>query len=190
MQMSWRKDQGKDQFFQKAKEENYRSRAAYKLLEIQAKFRLISRSSVVLDLGCAPGGWLQVVKKLTDAAVYGIDLQAIIPIPGVNFGQFDFFDEEQLAGFIPEEIDAILSDMSPKITGDRTGEHIQSIQMLLSCAELAKNRNAKWFIFKLIAGGREQQVISQLRRDWNISIFKPKASRSESREIYLVCSKK
>ena len=187
--MSWRKDQTKDHFFRKAKEDNYRSRAAYKLLEIQAKFKLVSSSSIILDLGCAPGGWLQVVRNLTRADVYGIDLQPIIPIDGVRFAQFDFFDTELFEQFVPKKLDVVLSDLSPKITGDRASEHLQSIQMLLSCTAIADERGAKWLVFKLIPGGREQEAIAELRKSWTVSIFKPKASKLESREIYLVCKK-
>lgn len=187
--MSWRKNQARDPFFRKAKEDNYRSRAAYKLLEIQQKFQLISRGSTVLDLGCAPGGWLQVARKLTDAQVYGIDLEEIRPIYGIKFAQFDFFDQEALDEFLPNKIEVILSDLSPKISGDRLGEHLQSIQMLIRCSELAIQKEAKWLVFKLLEGGRSKETLLLLNKSWKICIFKPTASRSESREIYVVAKR-
>lgn len=184
--MSWRKKQSKDQFFRLAKEENYRSRAAYKLLEIQKKFALIAKNSVVLDLGCAPGGWLQVVQKYTDQKIYGVDLQEIHPVSGVLFAQIDFFDEEAMNSFLPNRIDVVLSDLSPKIIGDRFAEHLQCMQMLVKCSEIAIQKKAKWLVFKLLEGGKTQETLAELRKNWKISIFKPAASRTESREIYLV----
>ena len=108
--MSWRKKQSEDEFFKRAKVDNYRSRASYKLLEIQQKFALITCKSTIVDLGCAPGGWLQVARKLTEGEVYGIDLQDILPIPGTHFAQMDFFDDNALDAFLPAKVEVILSD--------------------------------------------------------------------------------
>lgn len=183
-------------FYTKAKDEGYRSRAAYKLLEIQQKFAIITPNASVLDLGCAPGGWLQVARKYTQGMLVGIDLQSIEPLPKVHFGQFDFTDQDKLQAFLseisaPQQFSVILSDMSPAISGDRDSDHFQSVDLVRCALEFSHEhlQPGGYLVCKLFDGPDTQQLLAEMKKNMSVKIYKPTSSRSESREIYLVAQK-
>lgn len=189
----WRKNQNRDFFYRKAHKEGFRSRAAYKLFEIQDKFRLIKEDSTVLDLGSAPGGWLQVSRKITKSFVCGFDLNTIEPIEGVHFGQLDCFDSVKISNFLtsihaPNKFKVILSDMSPQISGERFGDHVNSMELLHLfwdfCLErLIVNGCA---VAKVFEGRDLQAAINSFSKYADIKRFKPSASRAESSELYII----
>jgi 23S rRNA (uridine2552-2'-O)-methyltransferase len=194
MSKAWRKNQSDDRFYAKAKSEGYRSRAAYKLLEIQNKFHVIQRDSSILDLGCAPGGWLQIARKYTNGPIVGIDLQEIAPIQSVHFGQFDFTNRDKLIPFLesvsaPHRFSVILSDMSPAISGDRETDHYCSVELTRSVLEFSQDhlQAGGYMVCKLLDGIDTNLLLTEIKKSMSVKIFKPESSRSDSREIYLIC---
>lgn len=189
----WRKCQFKDLFYRKAKDQGFRSRSAYKLLEIQGKFKIIGKNSSVLDLGCAPGGWLQVASEISKNFICGIDLNCIAPIPNVHFAQLDCYDTVAVENFLssinaPSKFDNILSDMSPNLSGDKLSDHINSINLLLlfwSLCKLRLNYNGS-AVVKVFEGSRLSAILSMFAKSAKVSRFKPCSSRSDSSEIYII----
>jgi 23S rRNA (uridine2552-2'-O)-methyltransferase len=200
--MNWRKTQWKDPGYRKAKLEGYRSRAAYKLIEMNQKFRLVSPVSKVLDLGCAPGGWLQVLKRLGVTDLIGLDLQKVQEIPGVRIGQLDFTDEASVERFLSEcavekssailKFDLILSDMAPNISGCHDRDHYESVRLVETVYEFGKTRlcHTGKMVCKLFDGPETQSLLNQCNCMIPTRIYKPTSSRSESRELYLVSTAK
>lgn len=190
---AWRKKQAQDYAYRQAKKHGYRARSAYKLIEIQQKFHLISKESSVLDLGCAPGGWLQVATEYTHGFIAGIDLQPVDPIERVHLACLDFMDTSSVDQFLdyvnaPKKFDVILSDMSPIITGDRESDHYKSIELLEAVYEFAKLRLNKsgYMVCKLFDGQATKEALHNICSTMTIKSFKPRSSRQESRELYLI----
>lgn len=184
----WLERQLNDPFVHKAKAEGYRSRAAYKLLEIQKKFHLLKKGMVVADLGAAPGGWSQVASHILKESgkVYAIDILAMDPIPGVEFFQGDFND---IADKINDKVDVILSDMAPSSCGIKSIDHLRLMGMLEEVFEFAKthlNENGS-LVAKVLRGGTEAKLLAELKRAFRkVTHYKPDSSRAESSEIYVV----
>jgi len=180
---------------QRAQRDGYRSRAAYKLLEIQEKDRLLRPGQRIIDLGAAPGGWSQVAANIVSRSgqVIGLDILPIVPLPGVIFVQSDFSTDEALAKLhiILENspVDLVLSDMSPNITGIETIDQPRAMYLCELAVDLCKSvlRPGGVLVIKVFHGvGFDEfykHVNSQFR---HVKSRKPKASRAESREVYLV----
>lgn len=186
----WRKNQKIDQFYQKAKVEGYRARSAYKLLEIQNKFNIIKPNSMVIDLGCAPGGWIQVAQQFTKNPVYGIDLLPVNPIQNTFIATINFLDTDKVDAFLGDELmfDIILSDLAPSTTGIRSVDHYKSMELIESVLLFAKKRINKGFIvLKLFDGPKTNDLIKNLRITAKTCIFKPESSRNDSKELFLIC---
>lgn len=183
-----------DPFTQKSKAFGYRARSAFKLLEIQEKFDIITENSSVLDLGCAPGSWSEILVKFTNKKVIGIDLLATEHLEGAVFLQGDFLDktiqQQALDLNNKKKFDAIVSDISPNTTGMKTVDHLRimyvlEIEMEFVLANLTINGS---FVSKVFQGEGLDEHLVQLRQFFKtVHIFKPKASRKESKEVYLVC---
>ncbi len=184
----WLERQINDPFVHKAKADGYRSRAAYKIIEIQEKYRIIKRGMVVVDLGAAPGGWSQVVSTMLkdNGKVYAIDLLPMDPLPGVEFFEGDFnsiFDK------LDDKVDVILSDMAPSSCGIKSIDHIRIMSLLEEVFDFAKDhlKENGSLVAKVLRGGTEAKLLSELKRSFKkVSHFKPQSSRSESTEIYVV----
>ena len=183
-----------DEFTQKSKAFGYRARSAFKLIEIQEKFEIIEPHSSVLDLGCAPGSWSEVVVKFTKNKVIGIDLLETQPLTGAFFLQGDFLDEniqnQALKLNNGKKFDVIISDISPNTTGVQTVDHLRIIFVLeIETEFVLKNLKANGsFVAKVFQGEGLEGQIKKLKQIFvEVKIFKPKASRKESKEIYLVC---
>jgi len=184
----WLERQLNDPFVHKAKAEGYRSRAAYKLMEIQEKYRLIKKNMIVVDLGAAPGGWSQIaLEALRDSGkVYAIDLLEMPPIHGVEFFQGDFND---IADKIDGKVDVILSDMAASACGIKSIDHLRLMTMLEEVFEFAKShlKNDGCLVAKVLRGGTESKLLAELKKAFKkVTHFKPKSSRAESSEIYVV----
>jgi 23S rRNA (uridine2552-2'-O)-methyltransferase len=189
---AWLERQLNDPYVAEAKARGYRSRAAFKLGEMDDKLRLIRRGARVIDLGCAPGGWLQVLIERGVTALAGVDLLPVDPLAPAHILQGDFTDPEigprlvQLVGGPP---DLILSDMAPNTTGHRQTDHLRIIGLIEAAAAFAEATLAPGgaFVSKSFQGGEVAAVIAGLKHAFaDVRTLKPKASRAESSEVYLV----
>ncbi len=183
-----------DKWAKKAKEKGYPARSVFKLQEIQEKYKIIKRGNIVLDLGASPGSWskyaLNIVGK--EGKVIGVDLLPIkIKHPNFIFLQKDVFEleENEFKALEIKKLDVILSDMAPKTTGDRFGDHIRSVRLVERALELAINylRSGGSFVAKVFEGERLPQLRKQIEKYFkSVKVFKPKSSRKESREIFII----
>lgn len=194
--MSWIEKRKKDYFYRKAKVEGYRSRAAYKLLQANKSYRFIKPRNSVVDLGCAPGGWLQVASKLVGfkGKVLGVDLKPIKPLnlPNVQFLQGDVSDEslpKKIISLIGGKLDVVLSDLSPSISGVWEVDHARQIDLAASALSIAKStlKDGGSFFVKVFDGPYLKEFIAEMKKHFHeVKILKPKASRAESTELYLL----
>lgn len=192
----WIKRQLADPWSERARAEGWRSRAAFKLMEIDDRMRLIKRGSRVVDLGAAPGGWVQVALDRGAGAVAGVDLLMIEPIPGATLIQADFTDpgvDQQLLDVLGGPPDLVLSDMAHNTVGHRQTDHLKIIALIEIAADFAiRNlRPGGAFVTKNFMGGDAGGVLAQLRTEFeDVRPIKPKASRKDSSEVYLVATGK
>jgi 23S rRNA (uridine2552-2'-O)-methyltransferase len=194
----WLERQLNDPYVARAKREGLRSRAAYKLMEIDDKARLLKRGARVIDLGAAPGGWSQAAAKRVGAPAQGrvvaIDLLPMEPIAGVDFAQLDFLDAaapEKLKAMLGGSADVVMSDMAANATGHRKTDHIKIVALVEAAAEFAREVLAPGGVFlaKVLQGGTEGALLADLKRDFeSVKHVKPAASRSDSSELYLLAT--
>jgi 23S rRNA (uridine2552-2'-O)-methyltransferase len=189
---AWLERQLNDPYVRKAQAEGWRSRAAFKLIELDDRFHLIRRGARVVDLGAAPGGWVQVALKRGAAAVAGVDLLEIDPVPGAELIQADFTEPgvgEMLVDRLDGAPDLVLSDMAHNTVGHRQTDHLKIVGLIEAAAEFAidnlKPQGA--FVTKTFQGGAAGGVLDRLKSAFeDVRHVKPKASRSDSSEVYLV----
>lgn len=188
--------QRKDKFYKKAKQTGYRSRAAFKLLEIQSKFQLLKPGGLVVDLGCAPGSWLQVVAEKIGplGQAVGIDLEAIPPLPEKNssFIQGDIREErtiQRLLAALGRKVDVVLSDMSPHLSGIKFQDHYNSYELAEQAFKVCRMilREGGGFAVKIFPGEELEQFKQNLKGFFGkIQTFIPDATRKTSTEVYLI----
>ena len=175
------------------KAENYRSRAAYKLLELDERFGLLKRAKAVVDLGIAPGGWSQVVRRrVPEGRIVGIDLLPTDPIEGVAILQMDFMDEaapDRLREALGSEADLVLSDMAANTVGHQQTDHLRTMALveagLLFATEVLRPGGA--YVAKVLAGGADNQLVAEMKRHFTtVKHAKPPASRKDSSEWYVI----
>lgn len=189
---AWLERQISDPFAAEARAKGFRSRAAFKLLELDQRFHLIRRGARVIDLGCAPGGWLQVVVQARAAEVVGIDLLAVDPIPPATIFQGDFMEpgiDKRLIAALGGPPDLILSDMAPNTIGHRQTDHLRIVALIEAAAEfaVAALKPGGAFLAKAFQGGETADLNARLKGAFTeVRHVKPKASRSESSELYLL----
>ncbi len=205
----WLTRQLNDPYVSKAKIDGYRSRAAYKLLEIDEKFKIFKPKMKIVDLGAAPGGWSQVASRIINSKVpitkelsdnnnciIAVDLLEIQPINGVYCLQKDFYDEdaqEIIIKMLNSEADIVMSDMAANTTGHTITDHIRTLDLCEHALEFALKilKPRGHFIAKIFRGGTENAVLSKVKSNFHIvKHFKPASSRKESVEIYLVALNK
>lgn len=186
-----------DEYVQRAQREGYRSRAAYKLLEIQEKDRILKPGLVVVDLGAAPGGWSQVAAKRVGrkGEVFALDILEMEPLPGVTFLQGDFREQavlDRLTNLLAgREVDLVLSDMAPNVSGVTAVDQPRSMYLCELALDFARQslRPGGTFVTKVFQGEGFDEFVRELRRDFQRLVTrKPRASRPKSREVYLVAS--
>jgi 23S rRNA (uridine2552-2'-O)-methyltransferase len=189
----WLERQLNDPYVKRAKAENYRSRAAYKLLELDERFGLLKGVRAVVDLGIAPGGWSQVVRrKSPQAAVVGIDLLPTDPIEGVAILQMDFMDDSapgRLREAVGGPADLILSDMASNTVGHQQTDHLRTMALVEAGLEFAREmlRPGGAYVAKVLAGGADSALVAELKRNFaSVKHAKPPASRKDSSEWYVV----
>lgn len=195
----WLERQLNDPYVARAQREGLRSRAAYKVAEIDDKFHFLKTGAKVVDLGAAPGGWSQIVAKRVGAAegkgrVVAMDLLKMEEIPGVDFLQLDFLDEKApqvLRDFLGGPADVVLSDMAANTTGHRQTDHLKIMALVEVAAEFAAEvlKPGGAFVAKVLQGGTEASLLAGLKRDFaSVKHVKPAASRADSAELYLVAT--
>ena len=185
----WLQRQLNDPFVLKAKKEGYRSRAAYKLLDIDEKFKVLKQGLQVIDLGAAPGGWTQVALK-SGCKVTAIDLTEIEPITGAHIIQGDFLDDEVYAQ-VQKNFDIVMSDMAPPTTGHKQTNHLQIMNLVESAYAFAKEylNEGGVFISKIFQGGGDKEFMLDLKLNFEkAKFFKPSSSRKDSTEMFVVAT--
>jgi 23S rRNA (uridine2552-2'-O)-methyltransferase len=195
----WLGRQLNDPYVAQAKREGYRSRAAYKLLEMAEKYKLFRPGARIVDLGAAPGGWSQIAAREVKSAegwgrVIGIDLLEIAPIAGVEFRVMDFHDPNApgaLREWLGGTADGVMSDMAANATGHRKTDHLRIVGLAelaidFACGVLSPGG---FFIAKVLQGGSEGELLARLKRDFaTVRHLKPKASRADSAEMYVLAT--
>ena len=183
-----------DHFFKKAKSQGYRSRSAFKLIQLNKKFKFLKNRINLLDLGSSPGGWCQVVKeKVKNGKIIGLDKQVVDEIKGVNIIKGDFLDEKirsSILSYFDSRIDVILSDMAADTTGNKSLDCIRTNQLCLQVLEFSKKVLGKngTVVSKLFMGEDFEEIKLNAKKNFKkINFFKPNSSRGESRETYIHC---
>jgi 23S rRNA (uridine2552-2'-O)-methyltransferase len=196
---AWIQDRKRDYYYRKAKTENYRSRATYKLSQTARTYHFIRRGDVVVDLGAAPGGWIQAARKITGKTgfVLGVDLKPIDPFPQAYIRTLvtDFTEPEALRlikDFLPRKADVVLSDASPNISGIWEVDNARQIDLASQALRVALSllRPSGNFFVKVFEGNMLPDFVKQVKKNFEVvKIVKPKASRAKSSELYLLAMK-
>ncbi len=199
----WLERQLNDPYVAKAKREGYRSRSAYKLVEIDDKYRILKPGMSVVDLGAAPGGWSQIAAKRVGAAdgqgkgkgkVIAVDVLEMPEIAGVRFAQLDFLAEdapEKLRAMIGGRVDAVLSDMAANTTGHRKTDQLRILGLVEGAAAFASEvlNPGGTFLAKAFQSGADAELLAQLKRDFSsVRHVKPASSRQDSSERYVLAT--
>jgi len=194
----WLERQLNDPYVARAKREGYRSRAVFKLAEIDDKAHFLKTGARVVDLGAAPGGWSQLAAKRVGAPergrVVAIDVLAMEPVAGVDFVQLDFLDAsapDKLRAMLGGQADVVLSDMASNATGHARTDHLKIMALVEAAADFARAVTAPGgaFLAKVLQGGTEAALLMGLKRDYkSVKHVKPPASRADSAELYLLAT--
>ena len=200
----WLERQLNDPYVRRAKVEGYRGRAAFKILELDDKYRFLVPGARVVDLGCAPGGWCQVAVRRVNAlgekkgkavgTVLGIDLQVVDPIPGAEIHQLDFMEDgadEKVKEWLGGKADVVMSDMAAASSGHKQTDHLRIVALCEAAAELAFDvlEEGGTFVAKVLAGGAEGGLQTLLKQRFDkVANVKPPASRSDSSEKFVVAT--
>ncbi|MCX8182499.1 MAG: RlmE family RNA methyltransferase [Candidatus Methanomethyliaceae archaeon] len=186
-----------DFYYREAKKRGFRSRSALKLLELARRYRIFEEGDYVVDLGAAPGGWLQVAREFvgSEGKVIGVDLSEIEPLPfeNVRLIKGDIFDpsiNKQIIELAGRPVDVVLSDLAPRFSGIHDLDHARQIALARSALIMARTiiRPGGNMVIKLIMGSEFDQFLKDVRQMFqSVSLYKPKASRERSSEIYLIC---
>lgn len=199
--VAWLLRQAKDPYVARAQREGYRSRAAYKLIEMNEKFRFLRNGQVVVDLGAAPGSWTQyVARDFPKSKIFAMDLLEIKPIPGVEFYQGDFTSDEALKWLeeklhLPAEetghetVDVVMSDMAPNTVGHKRTDHLRQMVLLEYALDFAKRalKPGGAFVAKSFTGGETGHIIREMKEYFeHVHQIKPPSSRKDSVEMFIV----
>ena len=193
-QQAWLERQLNDPFAARARAHGYRSRAAYKLSEIDDRFHLLKPGARVIDLGMAPGGWTQVALERGVTAIAGVDLLPVAPLPPAQVLEMDFTDPAagaRLIALLGGPPDVVLSDMAPNTVGHRRTDHLRIVGLLEAALEFAVEvlKPGGAFVAKVWQGGTEAELLAKLKRAFAaVRHAKPPASRPESAEVYVVAT--
>ena len=188
-------DARKDHYRRLAKDQGYRARSAYKLLQLNDSYHILRKGSRVADLGCAPGGWIQVATKIVgdSGKVIGIDLKPVDPVPGAAIIQGSIEDSgmmERIAGLLEGKADVVLSDIAPNVSGVWDVDHARQISLTAAALLFARTvlRAGGSAVFKVFEGEMLNEMKAELRKSFGkVLLSKPSASRQESSELYVVC---
>ena len=191
---TWKIKQHRDQFFKKSKTLGYRSRSAFKLIELNEKYKFIKKDTKLLDIGAYPGGWSQVASKIiTSGKILSLDTKKIEELKNVSFIQCDFLEEitkQKILNFFKEKLDVIISDMAANTTGNKSLDSIRTNQLCAEVVEFSSKilKPNGVLVSKLFMGDDFLEVKELAKsRFKKVDFFKPEASRNESKETYLHC---
>lgn len=200
----WLDRQLNDPYVVRAKKDGYRGRAAYKIMELDDKFRFLVPGARVVDLGCAPGGWIQVAVPRVNAlgtrkskeigTILGIDLQEVDPIPGSSIHLLDFLDEgadDKVKDWLGGKADVVMSDMAASASGHKQTDHLRIVALVEAAIYFALDvlEEGGTFVAKVLAGGAEQELLLLLKKNFDKTIHvKPPASRADSSEKFVVAT--
>lgn len=190
----WLQRQLNDPYVAEAKRQGYRSRAAYKLIQLDEKFHFLGKGKTIIDLGCAPGGWTQiaVMRNKGSGQIIGMDLLPTEPIEGAVMLQQDFTEvgaAEKIKSMLHGAVDVVMSDMAANTTGVQNVDHLRTLALVETAYEFAKEVLAPGgiFIAKVFQGGTEGDLLSDMKKNFaKVTHFKPDASRQDSVEMYVV----
>jgi 23S rRNA (uridine2552-2'-O)-methyltransferase len=191
----WVDRQLRDPYVLRAQEEGYRARAAFKLKEIDEKFNIVKRGARVVDLGSAPGGWLQVLLEKGASRVVGIDLLPVDPVPGITIFQADIYEPgmtDKLIAALGDKPNLVLSDMAANTVGHKQTDHVRTVGLAevaanFAIANLAKGGN---FVTKVFQGGAQKSLLDVLKANFDdVRHWKPPSSRAESPETFVIARK-
>ncbi|MBE6452002.1 MAG: RlmE family RNA methyltransferase [Alphaproteobacteria bacterium] len=191
----WLERQLNDPYVAESKRLGYRSRAAFKLIQLDEKYKFLGKGKTIVDLGCAPGGWTQIAVQRNKGSgqVVGLDILETEPIEGASLICMDFTlpdAPEQLKSLLKGDADIVMSDMAANTTGHQQTDHLRTIGLVEAAYEFAKEVLADGgiFIAKVFQGGAENSLLTDAKKNFNkVGHFKPDASRSSSPETYLIC---
>ena len=193
---NWINKQRRDVFVRQSKVDGYRARSAYKLIEINEKFKIFKGGISVIDIGAAPGSWSQYVAKVVKSGrLISIDLKEMVPIGNTLQIQGDFTDENiqnEIRKHVNSKVDVIMSDMAVNTTGIKNIDSIQTGELCKEAMFFAKNLlNADgYFISKIFMGGTFNEIVAEGKKYFKeVKVFKPKSSRKDSKESFIICSK-
>ena len=191
---SWKIKQHRDQFFKKSKTLGYRSRASFKLIELNKKFKFIKKYSNLLDLGSSPGGWSQVATKIiASGKILSVDIKDMEPIKNVKFVKNDIFEKktkDMVLEYFNDKLDIIISDMAADTTGNKSLDSIRTNQLCASLIDFSKTTlKPKGVLVSKLFMGEDFIEVKNLAKSIfkNVNFFKPESSRRESKETYLHC---
>ena len=191
---SWKIKQHRDQFFKKSKTLGYRSRASFKLIEINKKFKFIKKNTNLLDLGASPGGWSQVASKIiTSGKILSIDIKEMEPIKNVKFLKRDILENQtktEIMNYFDSSLDVIISDMAADTTGNKSLDSIRTNQLCANVINFSKSTlKPKGVLVTKLFTGEDFIEVKKLAKTVfkKVNFFKPESSRKESKETYLHC---
>ena len=191
---TWKIKQHRDQFFKKSKTLGYRSRSAFKLIELNKKYKFIKKNTKLLDIGAYPGGWAQIASKIiTTGKILSVDIKKMDELKNVSFLQCDFFEEntkEKILNFFKDKLDVVISDMAANTTGNKSLDSIRTNQLCAEVIEFSSKilKPNGVLVSKLFMGDDFLEVKELAKsRFKKVEFFKPEASRNESKETYLHC---
>ena len=191
---NWIRKQHRDIYVRSSKIHGYRSRSAFKLIEIDNKFRLFLNKKTLLDLGSSPGGWTQIAtKKIINGKILSVDLKKMDPIANSKFILGNFLVQEvknEILDYFDQKIDIVISDMAPNTTGNKNLDSLVAGELCLEAMNFSKNIIKKngFFVSKIFMGSNFNEILNIAKGLFkNVSIFKPKSSRKESKENYIIC---
>ncbi len=182
---------GSDKYYKKSLKEGYRSRAAYKLLEVQKRFQIIRKDDNVVDLGAAPGSWMQVLREMTDAQIVGVDLNPIAPIENTAFVTGDFTTEavqEKIRSLL-DEVNIVVCDASPKLSGQKSYDQARAIGLSEDALAFAVKilKPGGNFVIKSFQGEMFKELLDEVRDNfYAVKVYRARVSRKGSTEVYIV----
>ena len=191
---NWLIKQNKDLYFRQSKIQGYRSRSAFKLIEMNKKFKFLKKNLSLLDLGSCPGGWSQVVsKEITKGKILAVDVKPMEKISNVDFIQGDFYEAricKKIMLYFNNEVDVVLSDMATNTTGNKTLDSYRTGELCLNAMSLAKKILSQdgVFLSKIFMGAIFEEIKEKAKKHFkNVTKYKPLSSKKESKEIYIFC---
>ena len=191
---NWLAKQKKDPFFKKSKIEGYRSRSAYKLIEMNQKFKFLKKSSFLLDLGSCPGGWSQVARKeIIKGKILAVDIKAMEKIDNVDFVRGDFCDQDiytKIILYFGNKIDVVLSDMAANTSGNKALDSFRTSELCLKAMDLSREILSRdgVFLSKIFMGSEFKEINERAMKHFRKVVkYKPLSSKKDSKEIYIFC---